>query len=250
LPFQDITLSLSTNFPIELKDVDDSDALPVPLALDGCLIQWLPLCKKCNNAVPPTELLCPSNETYLQYQNFCLKEHHYQSLIALQKQNPKSFHLKRMAEWSDMTVLDYIHCNTDRYFGDNLKTYAEDGPLVLIDNGKGGKRRCEQDSGIIDTLCLFNNRTIARVLKYFKSEEDVKILNSCLKVLTKEAHKLGLLRDTEAYNYVSFDLRALYQRIQSLLAHAAQCERRWGADVVWKLLPPPRPMPPFSNPWP
>merc|ERR1712000_760117 len=81
----------------------------------GCLMEWVDVCqgKECSNAVPDEKLLCPFEGNVRGYNNFCLSN----EVSAAPSYLVSNLNQTRLAEWSDMSVFDFLICNIDRYYG-------------------------------------------------------------------------------------------------------------------------------------
>ena len=130
--------------------------------------------------------------------------------------------LSRLAEWSDLTVFDFLVDNPDRLSGGNVLRLDKGGPLVFLDQGAAfGKNRLAQKLTLkdrLDKVCRFRKDTLS--------------------ALTGKGESLGeqlrksLSADPLAPVLDAAQLAGVDDRAKLLAAHVRACKSRLGAAAL------------------
>lgn len=127
----------------------------------------------------------------------------------------------RPAELSDLLVFDYLTQNVDRWGGGftNVRTRAQDGPLIYLDNGAGfwlGEQRLGLMEARLKAVQRFRRATIDAV-----------------RALDVDAFERRLREDPLAPVLNEKQLDGLRQRRQAVLDHVGSLVARFGEAAVF-----------------
>lgn len=137
---------------------------------------------------------------------------------------------KRLPEWSDLMVFDFLIDNTDRWSGGNVLSLGG-GALIFLDNASAfapwRSSRGENNSKRLAPLCRFRRATV----------DALRALGPAAPVDERLGARLAqtLAADPMAPILGKSQLAAVDARVELLLEHVTRCEVDLGAEVVLSL---------------
>lgn len=137
---------------------------------------------------------------------------------------------KRLPEWSDLVVFDFLIDNTDRWSGGNVLSLGG-GALIFLDNAAGfapwRASKGETTLSRVEPICRFRRATI----------ETLRALGPTAPAESRLGARLehSLANDPLAPVLGKAQFHALDTRVERLLEHVARCSEELGDEVVLSL---------------
>jgi len=143
---------------------------------------------------------------------------------------------RRLPEWSDLLVFDFLIDNTDRWSGGNVLALGGGG-LIFLDNAAGfapwRSSRGENTMNRVEPVCRFRKATRDALAAAGPASAAEAHLGSRL--------ERSLAKDPLAPVLGKAQFAALDARVARLLEHVAECQRELGDGVVLLADAPPPP---------
>lgn len=137
---------------------------------------------------------------------------------------------KRLPEWSDLVVFDFLIDNTDRWSGGNVLSLGG-GPLIFLDNAAAfapwRASRGENTMSRLEPICRFRRATVDALRAVGPGAAEDARLGATL--------ERSLAGDPLAPVLGQGSFRALDARVERLLAHVDGCIESFGEAVVLSL---------------